>query len=69
MSASDLPTSEQQRHAKWDLLLLDIDMRTEQVRQLKHYEPWRLAAALASASAIAGTTVAALILWAHHLFH
>lgn len=50
-------------------ILLDIEMRTEQVRQLKRYEPWKLAAALASASAVAGSTVAALILWAAHLVH
>lgn len=64
---SDIPTPEQERHAKWDLLLLDIDMRTEQVRQMKAYEPWKLAAALASASAVAGSAVAALILWGAHL--
>jgi hypothetical protein len=63
------PTDEQQQRAKWDLLLLDIETRTVQLRQLKVYEPWRLAAALASASAVAGSAVAALILWSAHLWH
>lgn len=68
MSASvPLPTAEQEQRAKWDLLLLDIEARTEQVRQLKRYEPWRLAAAMASASAVAGSAVAAAILWTAHL--
>jgi hypothetical protein len=35
-------TSEEQQRAKWDLLLLDIEHRTEQIRQLKTYEPLRL---------------------------
>jgi len=30
-----LPSDEQQQRAKWDLLLLDIEHRTEQLRQLK----------------------------------
>ena len=54
--------------AKWDLLLLDLEMRAEQVRQMKRYEPWKLAAALASASAVAGSAVAAAILWTAHLW-
>ena len=62
-----IPTPEQEQRAKWDLLLLDIEARSEQVRQLKRYEPWRLASALASASAVAGSAVAALILWVAHL--
>jgi hypothetical protein len=33
------PTEEQRQRAKWDLLLLDIEQRTEQLRQLKSYEP------------------------------
>lgn len=70
MSASiPLPTAEQQQRAKWDLLLTDLELRTEQVRQLKRFEPWRLAATLASASAIAGSAVAAAILWTAHLLH
>jgi hypothetical protein len=64
---TSVPTPEQEQRAKWDLLLLDIEARTVQVRQLKTYEPWRLAAALASASAVAGSAVAALILWVGHL--
>lgn len=29
-----LPSNEQEQRAKWDLLLLDIETRTEQLRQL-----------------------------------
>ena len=68
MSATSVPTPEQQQRAKWDLLLLDLEMRAEQVRQLKRYEPWKLAASLASACAVVGTAVAALVLWAAHLW-
>ena len=64
-----VPSPEHEQRAKWDLLLLDIEGRTEQVRQLKRFEPWRLAAALPSAAAVAGSSVAALILWAAHLIH
>lgn len=67
MALTPLPTEEQKARARWDLLLLDIEQRTEQVRQLKRYEPWRLAAALLTASAAAGSAVAAAILWAAHL--
>jgi hypothetical protein len=36
MSATHpIPTPEQEARAKWDLLLLDIEQRTEQLRQLK----------------------------------
>lgn len=37
-----IPTPEQAARAKWDLLLLDIEHRTEQLRQLKTFEPRRL---------------------------
>ena len=60
-----LPTEEQQQRAKWDLMLLDIEARTEQVRQMKSYEPKRLmfqgltmgAALLAAGSVIGGLLV------------
>ena len=35
MSATTIPTSEQQQRAQWDLLLLDIETRSEQLRQLQ----------------------------------
>jgi hypothetical protein len=38
-----LPTQEQEQRARWDLLLLDLEHRAEQVRQLRTYEGWRLA--------------------------
>jgi len=45
------PTPEQQQRAAWDLLLTDIEYRQEQLRQIKTYEPWRLAFAGMTAGA------------------
>ena len=43
MSANlPLPSAEQIQRAKWDLLLIDIETRAEQIRQLKTFEPRRL---------------------------
>jgi fatty acid desaturase len=42
MSIATVPSDDQKQRAAWDLLLLDIEHRTEQVRQLKSYEPWRV---------------------------
>ena len=62
------PTPEQTQRAKWDLLLLDID-RTEQLRQLKSFEPRRLliqgltvGAALLGAGAAIGSLLTLLVL-------
>jgi hypothetical protein len=56
-----MPSDEQQQRAKWDLLLLDLEHRTEQVRQIKVFEPLRLliqgltaAAALLAAGGVIG---------------
>lgn len=56
-----LPTAEEQQRAKWDLLLLDIEQRSEQLRQMKAFEGWRLVftglgtgAALLAAGGIVG---------------
>jgi len=60
-----VPTPEQTDRAKWDLLLLDIEHRTEQVRQMKSFEPKRLiiqAMSAASMVFIAGAAVGALLL-------
>jgi hypothetical protein len=55
MSDITLPTAEQQQRAKWDLLLLDIEKRTEELRQLKTYEPRRLMLqAITSSAALLG---------------
>jgi hypothetical protein len=51
MAEITIPTSEQDQRAKWDLLLLDIEHRTEQLRQLKSYEPRRLMIQAITASA------------------
>jgi hypothetical protein len=61
MSSPVQPTEEQQQRAKWDLLLLDIELRTDQLRQLKRYEPLRLFVPLLMAAAIVGGAVGALI--------
>ena len=37
------PTGEQEQRAKWDRLLIDIELKQEQLRQLRPYEPWKLA--------------------------
>ena len=65
------PTDEEQQRAKWSLLLLDIEHRTEQVRQLKSidltnksYEGRRLAIqAITAAAAVfaAGGVVGGLL--------
>ena len=37
------PTPEQEQRAKWDLLLTDIELKQEKLRQMKAFEPWKLA--------------------------
>jgi hypothetical protein len=44
-------TPEQKQRARWDLLLLDIEARTIQVRQLKQYKPWKIVATVVTAAA------------------
>lgn len=65
MSATTpLPTEEQRQRAKWDLLLTDLELRSEQLRQMKRYEPWRLAAAIVGAGAgllAAGAAIGVLL--------
>ena len=62
-------TLAQQEEAKNDLLLADIEMRLEQVRQLKSYEPRRLwiqaitaLAALFGAGAAVGAVITTLLM-------
>lgn len=63
MTDMPIPSAEQEARAKWDLLLLDIEHRTEQLRQLKTvdltlkgYEGKRL---IIQALVAAGTLLAA----------
>jgi len=59
------PTVEQEQRAKWDLVLLDLELRAEQIRQMKTYEGWRLAIQATSAAAavfIAGAAVGGLLI-------
>jgi hypothetical protein len=60
-----LATQEQEQRERWDLLLLDLEHRAEQVRQLKPYEGGRLVipATIAAFAALfaAGGVVGGLI--------
>ena len=63
-----MPSDEQRQRAQWDLLLLDIEQQTEQVRQLKRYEPARLmiqaitaAAAVFAAGGVVGSLITRLL--------
>ena len=56
------PTPEQEERAKSDLLLLEIETRTEQIRRLKTCEGWLLIAMTAVAIFGAGAAFATLIL-------
>lgn len=69
MSIQAAQTPEQEQRAKWDLLLLDVETRSEQLRQMKTfpsgtYEGWKLAFAGMSAGAAifaSGAAVTALV--------
>jgi hypothetical protein len=75
-SPMTMPTDEEQQRARWDLLLLDIEQRIEQVRQLntidltnKSYEGRRLliqaitaAAAVFAAGGVVGGLIARLLI-------
>jgi hypothetical protein len=51
-----VPSNEQTQRAQWDLLLLDIEARSEQVRQMKAFEGPRLF--IQATSAVAAVFVA-----------
>jgi hypothetical protein len=64
MSATTLPTAEQEQRAKWDLLLRDLELRAEQIHQMKAFEGWRLLFQGMTASAAllgAGAAIGALL--------
>jgi hypothetical protein len=66
VSATTVPTSEQEQRAAWDLLLLDIETRTEQLRQLKTFEPRKLVlSGITTGAAVFGSGAAALGLILH----
>jgi len=63
-----LPTDEQQQRSRWDLLLLGLEHRAEQIRQLKAYEGRRLviqavtaAAAVFAAGGVVGGVIVRLL--------
>ena len=61
------PTPEQEQRAKWDLLLRDLELRGEQIRQMKAYEGPRLIIQAIGATAavfIAGAAVGGLLIHA-----
>ena len=67
MSATNpVRSAEQIARAQWDLLLLDLEKRAEEVRQIKIFEPRRLlvqgfiAAALLGAGAAMGAIIVKL---------
>jgi hypothetical protein len=67
--ATVTPTAEQLQRAQWDLILHDLELRGEQIRQMKSfptgtYEGWKLMIAATSATAavfIAGAAVGGLL--------
>lgn len=67
--ATVTPTAEQLQRAQWDLILRDLELRGEQIRQMKSfptgtYEGWKLMIAATSATAavfIAGAAVGGLL--------
>ena len=62
MSDTPLPTEEQKQRAKWDLLLLDLEHRTEQIRGARQdsaLKPWQaVSAGLTAGAAILGVGIA-----------
>lgn len=64
-AAAPVPTPEQRQRAAWDLLLTDLELRQEQLRQLKSYEPRRLLIQGLTAGGVlvgAGAAIGALLL-------
>jgi hypothetical protein len=62
--ATSVPSDEQRDRAQWDLLLLDIETRSEQVRQMKAFEGPRLLIQATSAAAavfVAGAAVGGVL--------
>lgn len=70
--ATITPTPEQEQRAKWDLILADLELRAEQIRQMKGfpagtYETHRIfiqAISAAAAVFIAGAAVGGLLIHA-----
>jgi hypothetical protein len=59
------PTEVQRQRAEWDRLLLDIEARTAELRQLKAYEPRRIIIQTITAASVllaAGAALGALLL-------
>jgi hypothetical protein len=63
------PTDEQRERAKWDLLLLDLEYRTEQLRQLKRYEPVKLVLTTATTLVVVIGGLGAGVIWLWHVLH
>lgn len=72
MSATTpVPTSEQEQRARWDLLLLDLEFRAEQVRQIKRtpvsIEVLKLIVSAVTAAVVFVGGVGAGTIWLLHL--
>jgi hypothetical protein len=66
MSIHTAPTPEEEQRAKWDLLLTDLEVRLEQLRQLKTFEPRRLIIqGVTAGAAIFGSGAALMALLLH----
>jgi hypothetical protein len=62
---TNTPSTEQEQRAKWDLLLRDLELRGEQIRQMKRFEGPRLVIPAIAAVAtvfIAGATVGGVLI-------
>ena len=74
MTNSTLPTQEQRERVAFDALLADLELKQEQLRQLRVYEPRRLtyqlltavATVLGAGGAFVGAVVALAIYLARH---
>jgi len=62
VSEASTPTETQRQRAAWDLLLADLELRAEQIRQSRQqqtWEPWKVGiAAVTSAAALLGAGAA-----------
>jgi hypothetical protein len=65
MTMAVTPSAEQEQRARWDQLLLDIETRTEQLRQMRPFEGYRIVVASAIAVFFAGAAIGGLL--AHFL--
>ena len=61
-----IPLTEQQQRLVWNEILLDIEYRSEQLRQLKSLEPLKLAISAAGTAAGVLAAIAGGTVWLLH---